>query len=966
MASSSERSRYISISAFGAIIVGTFNLQARYSRSAAFDRPIHFSIATLLLSAFVFLGFAKILGYQSPGNRPRRHHEAPTWPDRLKNRLCSGSHPSTFTYLVVSVVIRVLLSWRIARTIQCSWQGLYAFLPFFTAVCGHAYVRPIYLPRHAADDDDDDDGGGDDTSSRASIFRFAALALLWGYAVADLSLLVGRTTGVICPAGWYIERFIPLAQLGAVFLDAVIINQVTKLRQAIHDQASSVWYVLGTWLWTSATILSFLAVWSVFDQVNSATNIFLTALEFRDVVIDSIVATLTLVFGVCLLGVFRANLVSLVVTATTVSVLVLSNSFDSTTNAIWLGFRGVMAEFVVFLGFGVLLHFCRTGLPLDMSLRREHALAVGHYSIYAFTAFLVVLFPSFFMRPQNDFNTSPRRAMAAGYAESDAWLNNAMKSTSLHSAVGEYRRRYGMPPPPNFDKWYDFAVSVNSSIIDAFDQINSDLLPFWAISPALLRSKTTHLLEHPSLSMGGVLIQGGQTLVSPHIHGTHRWMVDVVEEMVKPFSQWLPDMQLAFNLDDECRIAVPVADMARLEDDARAARSSLESKQSFASFTQTQSPPWDHSFLDADESIWTRQSSSFQVWSKSPIFSRLVAATCAADTPANQVRWWNRVASCRECASAHMEHGFVRNWTLAGDVCQQPDLAHLHGFLASPAALAASQSLFPVFSQSRVHGFGDILYPSPWSFHEKAHYEEDKDVPWGSKLNSLYWRGASSDGFATHGSWQMFLRARFVHLASNIQSAVGEHVISRLFARRLTSMPNLIPQSNPARDDQLTLNVSFVGPFTRCDERDCTAEHTTFYGSASAPAPTADDFQETWRHRHLIDLDGAAFSGRFLPFVRSGSLPYRAALFRTWWEERVHPWAHYVPLDLRLEDLRGVLRYFGGAEGARHAEEIAVAGQRWARKALRREDMQVYMFRLLLEWGRLVDDRREELGFTFQ
>lgn len=98
----------------------------------------------------------------------------------------------------------------------------------------------------------------------------------------------------------------------------------------------------------------------------------------------------------------------------------------------------------------------------------------------------------------------------------------------------------------------------------------------------------------------------------------------------------------------------------------------------------------------------------------------------------------------------------------------------------------------------------------------------------------------------------------------------------------------------------------------------------------------------------------------------SGSLPYRAALFRTWWEERVHPWAHYVPLDLRLDDLWNVLRYFGGTEGAGHAEEMAAAGQRWARKALRREDMQVYMFRLLLEWGRLVDDRREELGFTSQ
>ncbi|KAI8950539.1 hypothetical protein F4801DRAFT_548895 [Xylaria longipes] len=832
-----------------------------------------------------------------------------------------------------------------------------AFLPFFIAICDHPYVRPIYLPQHAADDNDD-------SSSRTPALRFAALALLWGYAVADLSLLAEGTTGVICPPGWYTERFIPLAQLSAVFLDAVVISQVARLRHANHDQAGNVWYLLGTWLWTSAAVLSLLAVWSVLDTTNSTANIFLTTLEIRDIAIDSTLTTFTLVFGVCLLGSFQANLVSLVVTATTVLVFILSNSFDSTTNVIWLGFHGVAAGLVVFLGFGALLHLCRANLPFGMSLHREHALAVGRYCIYALAAFLLILFPAFFMRPQDDYDISPRQTMAAGRAESDAWLANALKSASLQSAVEEYRRRYRMPPPPNFDKWYEFALSVNSSVIDTFDQINSDLVPFWAIPPTLLREKTTHLLTHPSLSMGGLLIQGGQTSVSPHIHGTHRWMVDVIEEMVKPFSQWLPDMQLAFNLDDECRIAVPATDMVQFENEARLARARLESNQGLVSFSQAQNPPWDRGFLDADESIWRQQSDWFQNWSKSPIFSRLMAPTCPADARANQVRWWNRKARCKDCASAHMEGGFVRNWTMAADVCQQPDLAHLHGFLASPSALAASQSLFPVFSQSRVHGFGDILYPSPWSFHEKAHYEEDKDVPWEDKLNSLYWRGASSDGFAIHGSWQMFLRARFVHFASKIQSSVSEHAISRFFARRRTKSSEPTSRRAPASHDQLTLNVSFVGPFSRCDEGDCTAEHTTFYGSPSAQPPSSDDFQESWRHRHLIDLDGAAFSGRFLPFVRSGSLPYRAALFRTWWEERVHPWAHYVPLDVRLEDLRGALRYFGGAEGAGHAEDIAATGQAWAQKALRREDMQVYMFRLLLEWGRLVDDRREELGFT--
>ncbi|KAJ2987580.1 hypothetical protein NUW58_g4424 [Xylaria curta] len=963
MTTSSERSLHIT--AFTALVTGTLNIQARYSTSTAFDRPIHFSVATLVLTGLVFFGFAKGYGHQAFGSRQKRHHDAPALLDNLKSWLRSGSRTSALANLVVPVVIRVLLHWRITRTIQCSWDGLYAFLPFFVAIYDHPYLRPIHLPRHAATDNDD-------TSHRVPVFRFAVLALLWGFAITDLSLLAERTTGVICPTGWYIERLIPLAQLSAVFFDAVIICQVARLRQASQDQAGGAWHRLGILVWSSAAILSFLALWAGLDPVNSTTNLFLTSLELRDVVLDSFMATFALVFGVCLLGSFQPNIISLVVTATTVVVLILSSLFDSTTNVIWISSRGFFTGFVVFLGFGALFHLCRTNSSLGMSLQWEHAVALGRLCIYALATFSLVLFPAFFMRMQDHLDFSPWQAMAAGRIESDAWLANAMKSTSLQSAVAEYRRRHGLPPPPNFDKWYEFALSVNSSIIDTFDQINSDLLPFWAIPPALLREKTAHLLEHPSLSMGGLLIQDGRTSVSPHVHGTHRWMVDAVEEMVKPFSQWLPDMQLAFNLDDECRVAVPVADMTRFVDEAQIARSRLQSKQNLLSFSPAQTPPWNRDFLDADKSIWGRQSDSFQDWSKSRIFSRLIAPTCPADAPANGIRWWNRRAWCRACASAHMENGFVRNWTLAADLCHQPDLAHLHGFLTSPAAMAASQALFPIFSQSRVHNFADILYPSPWSFNEKARYEEEKDVPWAHKLNSVYWRGASSDGFAVHGSWQMFLRARFVHLASAVRGVARERQVFRNFMRRWTGFPahatastktlGLVSRDHTASNGPIAINVSFVGSFSRCDERDCAAQHVTFYGSASAEPPAAHDFEEGWRHRHLIDLDGAAFSGRFLPFVRSGSLPYRAALFRTWWEERIHPWKHYVPLDLRLGDFWPAVNYFGGV-GTAHAREMAEAGQQWAQKALRKEDMQVYMFRLLLEWGRLIDDRREDLGF---
>src|ERR1700733_9881481 len=42
-------------------------------------------------------------------------------------------------------------------------------------------------------------------------------------------------------------------------------------------------------------------------------------------------------------------------------------------------------------------------------------------------------------------------------AESDFQTLRARQSRSLNDAVAEYRRRYKIPPPPHFDKWYNFA-----------------------------------------------------------------------------------------------------------------------------------------------------------------------------------------------------------------------------------------------------------------------------------------------------------------------------------------------------------------------------------------------------------------------------------------------------------------------------------------------------------------------------
>jgi hypothetical protein len=140
------------------------------------------------------------------------------------------------------------------------------------------------------------------------------------------------------------------------------------------------------------------------------------------------------------------------------------------------------------------------------------------------------------------------------------------------------------------------------------------------------------------------------------------------------------------------------------------------------------------------------------------------------------------------------------------------------------------------------------------------------------------------------------------------------------------------------------------------------------------------DFQDHWKYRYLFDMDGAGFSGRFHSFLRSHSLPFKTALFRQWFDSRITAWMHFVPQDVRLHDVWSTLAYFAGVSipSPKDGEEpivlmephdtegnwIAEQGHQWAHKVLRKEDMEIYFFRLLLEWGRMTHDLRDRLGFT--
>lgn len=101
----------------------------------------------------------------------------------------------------------------------------------------------------------------------------------------------------------------------------------------------------------------------------------------------------------------------------------------------------------------------------------------------------------------------------------------------------------------------------------------------------------------------------------------------------------------------------------------------------------------------------------------------------------------------------------------------------------------------------------------------------------------------------------------------------------------------------------------------------------------------------------VLDMDGHGLSGRFYQLLGSNSLVMKQGIIREWHDSRVQPWLHYVPLSAEMLELEGVVEYLFGP-GERIAKAIAEEGKLWANKALRREDMSIYTYRLLIELGR--------------
>ncbi|KAK6377017.1 hypothetical protein LTR64_000396 [Lithohypha guttulata] len=290
-------------------------------------------------------------------------------------------------------------------------------------------------------------------------------------------------------------------------------------------------------------------------------------------------------------------------------------------------------------------------------------------------------------------------------------------------AIDEYQRRYSIAPPPHFDRWYEFATQRG-------------------MEPQLIRRRAREILGHDNSLMGASTRKGQVRIIGD---GQDEFQAVATREMLSKFSEWLPDMDLAFNVNDEPRVLVPHKDVGRLLSAAALSKNSVRAtKNAF-------SEPHD---LEDETSFESASDSPFNRLDHQQTFTH-ARMSCPPSSPARSL------GLNPEEAELGLKVGgltFVENIATFSDICLSPSVRKVIGLFNKPNVFSVSHDLLPVFSPSKLSTFHDTLYPSPYYYAGKTKYDMSDSVQWNKKAPKLYWRGATSSGYSEGGTWRSLLR----------------------------------------------------------------------------------------------------------------------------------------------------------------------------------------------------------------
>lgn len=502
----------------------------------------------------------------------------------------------------------------------------------------------------------------------------------------------------------------------------------------------------------------------------------------------------------------------------------------------------------------------------------------------------------------------------------EAWDTKvARQSKTLKEAVEEYKRRYHRQPPKGFDKWWRYVVENDVPLPDEYDRIHHDLLPFRALSPKHLNKKIQEASLLPdtyTLRVKSGSVRTSSTYDPEQIWGADFRLADQ-SELLKPIAKYLGDFSAVYSVHDSPMSVVS----------------------------------WDHRaelIEHVEEDEWydedTQVDTSLRGW----------AAAC----PRNSQMRVNRFA---HHTSSHSK-GFVASHSTLMDICEHPELVPLHGALSDKHPTMGD--LVPIFSLSKTSLHADIL-----GVPTEQWVEDTPSLPWDEKNQTrLLWRGTNTGTLHTQGTaWRNSHRSRLVRLANKADDDESVSLLPPPKSLRGMGLEKGVKEVPWIVTNGHYMDVGFVSEPLQCSVEDGTCDELRDeFTWLERMQPDVEKY-----YRYILDVDGNAWSARFKRLLTTGSLIFKSTIMPEWWTDRIQPWVHYVPVQVDYSDIYDVLTFFRGDLNDRAGEpalaaDIAAAGKEWSATHWRKEDMVAYVFRLYLEWARLVAPSRGKMDFVYR
>ncbi|KAI5862073.1 glycosyltransferase family 90 protein [Durotheca rogersii] len=535
------------------------------------------------------------------------------------------------------------------------------------------------------------------------------------------------------------------------------------------------------------------------------------------------------------------------------------------------------------------------------------------------------------------------------YADHQKLLSQ--QSFDLPVAAARYRARRGRHPPPGFEAWFRYAIEHDAIVVESFfDRIYADVAPFWGLEP-----RTT--AERASTWDYVVRVRGGIATGVGNTAGKVPWL-QLWTALVAEAAPWLPDVDMPINDMDESRVIVPWEDITSLvqrELSARFVAPVDEVITEYSGLAATDAKP---DGFEPYRPQWHRGS----YWD-------LARVGCPPDSPARNAaaieNFEERPVFPQEWNPTYSYEGYVRNFTAVMDPCLQPHLRGLHGTFIEPLSMSTSKELVPLFGGCKLSVNNEMLIPGAMYLTEDPIYSggDTHGPSWSQKLDGIVWRGVASGGRNKKENWTHFQRHRLIEMLNGTAVSAMEANGAPLMT---FEMPPIPKYDFPRRREgtvgawlERFADAGFVDLL--CFPADSNCTYIQPYFSKVAGVPMKDQYA----YKFMPDVDGNSFSARFRGFLLSTSLPIKATIYAEWHDDRLMPWLHFAPMDNTFQDLYSILDYFTrDKRGDMSARFIADEGRSWGAKVLRREDMLLYVWRLLLEFARVCDEKREMLGFV--